>query len=538
MKQLFVLLLTCLTLYSGAQVSFTDSDLPIVVINTSGGIPIPDDPRVIAQMGVIDNGVGNRNYLTDPFNNYNGRIEIEIRGSTSQQYPKKNYGFETQYSDGSNLNVALLGLPLENDWILYGPYPDKTMIRNVLTYHLARNMGRYASHTRYCELVINGNYQGLYVLLERIKQDQNRVNIQDLHTPNTWDDTLTGGYIMKVDKLTGEVGYSWASAYNNEVMFQFHDPEYDELNSAQKAYMQDFISDFETTLIGSGFADQLTGYPYYMDAGSFHDFFILQELGRTVDGYRSSSFFYKDKDALNWHSKIYAGPMWDFNLSYGNADYCLANTTSGWQYNFDEVCDFSTSIPFWWKRLLDDPSYVNGLRCRWETLRQGVLKTENIHAFIDEQAALIEEARIRNFQKWPIIGVYVNWNGFVGQTYEEDLDYLKSYIEQRAAWMDANIPGDCNLSLPEGSFEAQYHLAWPNPSTDKIYIGFTVFESGPYFLEISNEYGALISRSDEQTLTQGKHTFVESIDKLSKGLYYYSVCNQEGKVYRGKIVKQ
>lgn len=518
--------------------TFTDSDLPIVVITTQGGAPIVDDPRVVAHMGVIDNGSGNRNYLTDPYTNYDGRIEIEIRGSTSQQYPKKGYGFETQDSLGMNLEVGLLGMPVENDWILYGPYPDKTCIRNVLTFHLSQQMGHYASNTRYCELMINGDYRGLYVMMERIKRDQNRVNIQDLHEPNMWNDTITGGYIMKVDKLTGEVGYSWASNYNNEVVFQFHDPEFDEIYTPQVNYMQNFISNFEDALNGPNFTDPNTGYPFYIDQTSFWDFFILQELGRTVDGYRSSSFFYKDKDALSWNSKIYAGPMWDFNLSYGNADYCNADLTTGWQYEFDNICNFTTSIPFWWERLLQDPAYVNGLRCRWETLRDGVLKTENIHQFIDEQAQFIEEARMRNFQRWPIIGVYVNWNGFVGQTYEEDLQYLKDYIEQRAIWLDNNIPGNCNLSVEENKIEPLYHQVWPNPTTNTINIGFTQLESGNVDILITDSQGRIVRSNTCGNQNIGKHIVEFDLTGLETGMYFYTILGNSKPLYNGNLIKE
>ena len=204
--------------------------------------------------------------------------------------PKKGYGFETQDSLGNNNPVTLLGMPKEHDWILYGPYPDKTLIRNVLTFDLTRKMGHYGSATRYCELVIDGDYRGVYVMMERIKVDGDRVNIGKLHVPNLWDDTLTGGYIMKVDKLTGEVGYSWPSNYNSEVIFQFHDPEFDELSPLQASYMENYVNEFEAAIFGSQFASA-SGYHYYIDQRSFHDFFILQELGRTVDGYRSSSFF-------------------------------------------------------------------------------------------------------------------------------------------------------------------------------------------------------------------------------------------------------
>lgn len=112
-----------------------------------------------------------------------------------------------------------------------------------------------------------------------------------------------------------------------------------------------------------------------------------------------------------------------FNLSYGNADYCEANLTTGWQYNFDDICDFTTAIPFWWEKLLQSSTYRNGLKCRWEELRQGAFHTDSVNYFIDSMANYLQDARIRNFQKWPIIGVYVNWNGFVGMTYQEDLNF-------------------------------------------------------------------------------------------------------------------
>ncbi|MFN5878429.1 MAG: CotH kinase family protein, partial [Flavobacteriales bacterium] len=152
---------------SAAQVTLTDSNLPIVSITQPIGQTINDATRIVCDMGIIDNGPGVRNYVTDPYNNYNGKIAIEVRGSTSQQYPKKNYGFETQDALGGNFNVPLLGLPIENDWILYGPYPDKTLLRDVLTYDLSQKFGHYASNWRYCELLIDGQYKGLYILLER-----------------------------------------------------------------------------------------------------------------------------------------------------------------------------------------------------------------------------------------------------------------------------------------------------------------------------------------------------------------------------------
>ncbi|MFY7989520.1 MAG: CotH kinase family protein [Fluviicola sp.] len=539
MKQAVLLLITTLSAIAGfSQVTLTDSNLPIVVITQPLGQTINDATRIVCDMGVIDNGNGVRNYMTDPFNNYNGKIAIEVRGSTSQQYPKKSYGFETQDALGMNFNVPLLGLPIENDWILYGPYPDKTLLRDVLTYDLSQKMGHYASNWRYCELVIDGDYKGLYILLERVKRDNNRVDVARLDADDLAGDSLTGGYIVKVDKLTGEVGYSWTSAYNNEVVFQFHDPEYDELNPIQASYMEDFVTDFEQATWGPQFDDPNLGFDQYIDRTSFYDFFILQELGRTVDGYRSSSFMHKDKNSGAWNGKLVAGPMWDFNLSYGNADYCDADLTTGWQYNFDEVCNFTTAIPFWWEKLLQSTSYRNGLRCRWEELRQGPLHTDTIHQWIDSMVNYLSEARIRNFQEWPIIGVYVNWNAFVGATYEEDVTYLKNYIAQRALWMDANIPGICDLAVEETQFEPEYFRVWPNPLKDNGYVGVTLKRAGNLRFELVDIAGRTVLSADQGVKSAGEFAFPFSGESLVSGTYLFKIFLDDEVIGSGKLIKQ
>src|SRR6186997_1785132 len=143
-----------------AQVVLDSSNLPIIIIDTYGQV-IADDPRITVHMGIIDNGTGNMNHVTDPFNNYDNEVTIEIRGSTSQMYPKKSYAFTPVDSLGNNVNASLLTLPDESDWILYAPYPDKTLLRNTLAYHLYSRMGHYTSRTRFAELILNGEYRGV-----------------------------------------------------------------------------------------------------------------------------------------------------------------------------------------------------------------------------------------------------------------------------------------------------------------------------------------------------------------------------------------
>ena len=230
--------------------------------------------------------------------------------------------------------------------------------------------------------------------------------------------------------------------------------------------------------------------------------------------------------------------MWDFNLSFGNADYCNANTTSGWQYEFDNICNFSTSIPFWWGKLLEDPNYANALRCRWEELRDGPLHTDSINYFIDSVASYVQEGRIRNFQRWPIIGVYVNWNGFVGQTYQEDLDYLKTYMEQRSVWLDNNIPGTCYLAIDEPEFVPEYHKAWPNPFENELNIGYSLFEPGDITIQIIDLFGRVVHHLEYENQYQGAHAVNITQLDLEQGGYFYTINQNGALLYQGKLIKK
>ncbi len=205
---LWLIVLFCGNLH--AQ-TFTASNLPIIVINTNGQA-IVDESKITADMGIINNAPGVRNKLTDPFSDYVGKIGIEFRGSTSQSFPKTPYGIETRDAIGTGIDAALLGLPPKDDWILFAPYNDKSLMRDALAYHLGRSIGRYASRAKYFELVINGQYEGIYILLEKIKRAKSRVDIAKLDPIEISGDDVTGGYIMKIDKATGSGGDGWSSS--------------------------------------------------------------------------------------------------------------------------------------------------------------------------------------------------------------------------------------------------------------------------------------------------------------------------------------
>jgi len=419
---------------------FTTSNLPIVVINTNGQT-IVDDPRIVCDMGIIDNGFGNINSVNDAFNDYNGKISIEYRGSSSQSFPKKPYALETQDSVGNNNNVSLLGMPVENDWILYAPYTDKSLMRNFLTFDLGRKMGNYSPRTVYCELIINGDYKGIYILMEKIKRDNDRVDIAKLDSNDVSGDSLTGGYIIKVDKYTGTGGLDWLSDFpnigGNNLYIQYHYPQASALQPQQMDYIEHFMDSFEYALAGPNFTDSLTGYSKYIDVNSFVDLYIINELSKNIDGYRLSTYMYKDRDDNG--GKLTMGPFWDYNLAFGNADYCNGGITSGWEVNGG--C--GDNNPFWFERLLDDTTYQNRLKCRWGFLRDSSLHKDSLFNFIDSVALYLDAAQQRNFQKWNILGNYVWPNYYVGNTYQDELDFFKIWIGERLIWIDNNLAGNC-----------------------------------------------------------------------------------------------
>lgn len=523
-------LLSVLITSAYAQVVLDSSNLPIIVINTSGQV-IQDDPRITVFMGIIDNGAGIMNHVSDPYNDYSGDVSIEIRGSTSQMYPKKSYAFTPLDSAGNKTNVSILGLPEENDWILYAPYPDKTLMRNTLAYYWFNRMGHYASRTRFAELILNGAYRGVYELQEKIKRDDNRVDIAKLTPNDTSGDQLTGGYIIKIDKTTGSGEETWTSSYDSLVFFQYHDPDENELLPVQKSYIQDYIYLFETALQSAQFSDPDSGFRAYADENSLIDFMLMEELGRPVDGYRSSCFMYKDKDSKG--GKLTMGPLWDFNFAFGGTNYCNSYSTIGWQYQFNNYCSwFYPHVPSWWGRFLEDSMFADHVKCRWTFLRQSFLSSDSINYRIDSLVSVLDDPQQRNFLKWPILGQYVDWNYYIGQTYADEINYMKQWIADRAAWMDENLPGNCiPTTIPGNILAVNGLLIAPNPFTTETIIQLTGQEcNGEKQMLLFNGYGKMI----RQVSFAGNRIHLER-EGLLPGIYLVEIRGDK-KTVTGKLI--
>ena len=407
------------------------SNLPIVIIDTSGNW-IRDEPKIPAQMKIIYDESGGRNTLNSQHINFEGKIGIELRGKTSLGFPKKQYGVEIQDDQGNDKDASLLQLPAESDWVLNGPYWDKTLMRNYLAYEFSNRIGRYASRTKFVEMFLNDNgdatigdkhYVGVYLLIEKIKRGKDRVDIKSLKPAN-----ITGGYILKIDKMDWYETYF--STRHGTRLFHVY-PKGHEMSNTQKAWIQNYMSEFEAALAGTDFKDPERGYAKYIDTDAFIDHFIINELFRNIDGFRNSTYMYKDRD-----SKLTMGPVWDFNLSMGNAGFNQGWKTDGWLI-------YTNPVPFWWDRLLQDKNFTQKLAKRWKALRKDILTTSKLLDEIDRTAEYLSEAQKRNFQRWSSHGHNTFGNPLLTNRglliYQQEVEGIKRWLQTRLKWIDTHI---------------------------------------------------------------------------------------------------
>lgn len=531
-KAIFVILFPLLGLGQNVY------DLPLFIIDTEGR-QIVDEPKVAAKLKVINNGSDKKNSPTDTPNEYDGYIGIEFRGSSSQGFPKKPYGFETWDKNGNDIDASFFDWPAEEDWILYPSYNEKSMIHNVLSMRLANEIGMYASRTKYVEVFVNNNYQGVYVLMEKIKKSDGRVNINKLDVDEESGEDLTGGYIIKVDKATGSNIGAWESGYTNpptNYNRSYYLYEYpSDITTIQKSYIRNYIRDFEDVMSAESFSDSTEGYHKYIDPQSFVKFILINEVSKNVDGYRISTFMHKDKNG-----KLKAGPVWDFDIAYGNGNYCDGNLWEGWAYKFNYVCgEDNWLVPFWWEKLLTDPAFQLALKKEYTIQREfGVLKNENINAIIDQYAAEISNAQVRNYQKWQTLGRYV-WPQPqpIPSTWEGEVAELKEWLRKRLIWLDANIGKDSSKPLSILSDEDFEFTTYPNPVGQHLNIRLKSANNRQAFIFLYNTIGQEIHRSIGN-LNEGSNEISIDLQSIKiEQIAYLKVISGENTFFK-KIVKQ
>jgi hypothetical protein len=404
--------------------------------------------------------------------------------------------------------------------VLIANCSDKTLWRNYYTYHLYRKMGRWAPRMEFCELVVDGEYQGIYLLGERIKRGANRVPISSISLADTLGEDLTGGYIFKMDwEDPGDIG--WNSDFQPlnaawPMRYLFHYPKPENIHPAHIDYLKSYVDSFEYAMSDPNFADPDTGYRQFIDEESFIDYIILTEFTKNVDGYRLSTFLHKDKNG-----EIVAGPPWDYDLSWGNADYMDAWLASGWDYQVQG--NFTNQCAFWWQRFFQDLSFQNDLKCRWLELREDILHPQTVKAELDSLAGVLSLSTDLNFTKWPILGVYVWPNPApIPQTYPGEIEKLKSWVDMRIGWLDTHWTGECMPSATQTEpLASSFRISiFPNPNDGSFQVFADGAESGE--IEIADLAGRIVYRG----LAAGNPVSLQLA--LSPGVYFLSYRTVSG----------
>jgi hypothetical protein len=467
------------------------SSLPLLILNPFGQY-LSANRRSMVSVRFIPPGKG-RASLTGAAD-YDGRASVNLRGFSTLRQPKNSLTLRFIDENEDKVKAPLFGLPAESDWVLYAPYSDKTLIRDALAYELSNQMGRYAPRTRFVEVFMDRSggrlnqrdYMGVYVLVEKIKRGKNRVNITELTGADTAEPNITGGYIFKRDH-SERYEQSFRTSQGNH--FYYVDPDPEDMSREQMRWLENYMKSFEHALYGSDFRDPRRGYAAFLDVDAFIDQHWLIEMSKNIDGFRYSAFLHKDRGG-----KVAVGPAWDWNLSFGNADYYDGSDPSGWythQLRDSEIC--------WFRRLSEDPEFMQRAIDRWGELRRDVFSTARILARVDEMAAQLNEAQARNFRRWPILGRRVNPNDFVGDTYEEEIKWMKQWIQRRLAWIDSQFiappalaQADGNISLRAASGKIYYTLDGTDP---RLPGGGVSPKAKPYSTPIPlNNAGSLVAR--------------------------------------------
>ncbi len=459
-----------------ANAAAFSSNLPLMIINTFGQVLQQNmDPRATAAIAVIDKPkLADRVTLLDR-PDYHGRAGVEGRGQSSWGFPKKGINVETRDDNDQDKAVSLLGMPAESDWALYNPYSDKTFLNNFLAYELHEKMGHYAVRRRFVEVFLNGSWQGgtadtsgkvgtndyvgIYVLVEKIKIDKHRVDIAKLGPEDNTEPAITGGYIWKRDKGSpGDQVFTTLTQTSTDLAgesLKYHDPSAQELTPAQKSWLTNYLNEFEGVLYGPNWRDPVNGYGKYINVKSFVDFHWIVEFAKQIDGYRLSNYLHKDRGG-----KIFMDPIWDWNLSFGNANYLDGGLTNGWYYAL-----ITPAQHMYLDRLVGDgssntgdPDFVQKTIDRWGELRVGLFAPSNLLARIDELTNYLAEAQARDFARWPRLSAWVwpnpdgnnlvdtsidattaswNVNYATPGSYANLINEMKRWITGRFGWIDA-----------------------------------------------------------------------------------------------------
>lgn len=418
--------------------------LPIIKIDTNGktipGEPILDassghtlqytmsetgEETILSKLSVIDN-VGENNHTEDA-SSVSSDIRIRIRGNSSRHFEKKGYIIKMITSGGLNNPQSLIGMDAHHEWALHGPYLDKTLIRNYICYNLAGDIMGYAPNVRFCELILNGEYRGLYLLTETITAGKMGARLE--LSVNKKDNSFSG-YLLRLDRGSNtelkNINNFTSYTYKTDSKVNIVYPGNANLTPFLASGICEDFSDFEKALYSYDYDSEDFGYENYIDVNSFIDYFLINEFTSNYDAGSKSTYIYKGIDG-----KLHMC-VWDFNNAFDNYQ---ENETSHRIFHLQDV--------LWYDMLFKDEEFVEKVISRYYELEKQYLNEEYINSYIDSVIEYLGPAIDRNFEKWGHIFL-PEWDRLFDfhrnlHSYDEAVSQLKGYIKNRCEWMNENI---------------------------------------------------------------------------------------------------
>ncbi|HTD68049.1 MAG TPA: CotH kinase family protein, partial [Candidatus Limnocylindria bacterium] len=483
------------------------SNVPILIIST-GGRAIPANlvagaARPRGTFVTVDTFRG-RSSLQGK-TDYQGLGQFEIVGQTSAGFvwngvPKPPYRIELNDELGNDRSAPLLGMPSEADWSLRSPFTDKCLMNDFLGYELWEDMGHYSCRRRFVEVFVDtgggklsypGDYFGVYVLFERIEIGNDRVDLEKLAPAHTNEPAITGGYIIKKDKdSAGDTSFTTTGGAGHSAhILKFHDPKPSEISIVQSNWIRNYVNRFEASMYVANWTNAIgtNHYSHYIDVDQFVDQHLHVEFTKQIDGYRLSSYYSKDRGG-----KLKPEPVWDWNLSFGNANYLRGGTTNGWYWNLETVDEgMPSSKHIWLRRLIyglpvitttppytdangpGDPDFRQKITDRWAVLRTNVLNGDRITARIDELAAILAQPADRNYARFSGLLNSYTWPNPEGAPYDVDytqptyggiISEMKKWTKGRYVWMDNQYLSTPTLSKNSGPISSSFLLTLSAPA--------------------------------------------------------------------------
>jgi len=373
--------------------------LPIIYLQTDSFLPIDSKDDYILGDTWIDGGRGFEDFEESP-------MKIRGRGNSTWEFPKK--PFQMKLDDKGEF----LGMPNDKKWLFLAEYADKTMLRNKIAFEMGymSNLD-WTPQARFAEVFLNGEYNGTYNITQKVEESDNRVALGDT------------GYLLELDQLErldfDDVYFE--STATERFIINIKEPSL-EYDSDEYTYIQSLIGSFESALFGANFTSETIGYRPYIDMESFIDWFLISEITKNVDSMFFSSIFLNVMPG----KKIKMGPLWDFDLSFGNVDYADSRYPEGWWVKYNP----------WYERLFEDPYFVEKVKERFQYFNDN---QDLILEKIDTYSKQLKLAQSKNDEKWQTMGVFVWPNPVVFDTYQEEVDHMKSWYTTRMTWLESEF---------------------------------------------------------------------------------------------------